>query len=248
MKPEPITETSSNQKQPLFARKADGRTAPSPSIDNMTLQIVHDLKDPLFGLSYLAELLISGEIDPDEQAEFGQAIQKTVRKMKRLVDQILQGTHEKQELLRVQDVNPGRVLDDVLKGFSLQIREKQATIDQPAIFPHVMANEAWMYMIFRNLISNALKYGGNPLHLRIHFDYALHGYIRFWFEDNGPGIPAAEIPHLFSPFYRSVQAREEGHGLGLSFVKKMVERMGGKVGVISPEGQGARFYFSLPAH
>ncbi|MEO0474106.1 MAG: HAMP domain-containing sensor histidine kinase [Bacteroidota bacterium] len=247
MKANPISEIDTRIKKPYLAREKAPLEAGATSLDAMTLQIIHDLKDPLFGLSYLAELLVAGDISSEEQADFGHAIHKTVRKMKRLVDSLLSASHEDTPL-SVKLVDPARVIDDVLKGFSLQIREKQATVELPAMFPRITVNEAWLYMIFRNLISNALKYGGKPLQIRIRLDYELSGYVRFWVEDNGKGIAETELPYLFSPFYRSNSAKQDGHGLGLSFVKKMVEKMGGEVGVCSPKGDGARFYFTLPIH
>lgn len=71
--------------------------------------------------------------------------------------------------------------------------------------------------------------------------------IIFWVRDNGPGIPPQAQARLFSPFTRLEPARVEGHGLGLSIVKRMVEKLGGQVGIVSTVGQGACFFFTLPA-
>jgi len=69
---------------------------------------------------------------------------------------------------------------------------------------------------------------------------------RFWVRDNGTGIPAEERKQLFSEFTRLDQVRAEGHGLGLSIVARVVEKLGGEVGVESESGQGSLFYFTLP--
>ena len=71
--------------------------------------------------------------------------------------------------------------------------------------------------------------------------------MRFWVRDNGPGITPEERSRLFTPFTRLDQVRAEGHGLGLSIVRRIVGRLGGEVGVESEIGQGSTFLFTLPA-
>ncbi len=71
--------------------------------------------------------------------------------------------------------------------------------------------------------------------------------VRFWVRDNGPGIPPEDQRRLFTPFTQLDQVRAKGHGLGLSIVQRIVERLGGQVGVESVVGQGSVFSFTLPA-
>ena len=70
--------------------------------------------------------------------------------------------------------------------------------------------------------------------------------VRFWVRDNGPGLTQAEQRQLFTPFTRLDQTRARGHGLGLSIVRRIVEKLGGQVGVESDVGQGSIFTFRLP--
>ena len=70
--------------------------------------------------------------------------------------------------------------------------------------------------------------------------------VRFWVRDNGPGITPEDQARLFVPFTRLGQARVGGHGLGLSIVRRIVEKLGGQVGVESQVGQGSVFSFTLP--
>jgi two-component system sensor histidine kinase/response regulator len=72
------------------------------------------------------------------------------------------------------------------------------------------------------------------------------GMIRFWVRDNGPGIPEDAQTKLFVEFSRLDAVRAEGHGLGLSIVRRIIERLGGRVGVESQSGEGSLFYFTLP--
>jgi signal transduction histidine kinase len=71
-------------------------------------------------------------------------------------------------------------------------------------------------------------------------------YVRFWVRDNGPGLTEAQQARLFVPFERLGHMRIEGHGLGLSIVQRIVEKLGGQVGVESELGQGSVFSFMLP--
>jgi two-component system sensor histidine kinase/response regulator len=71
--------------------------------------------------------------------------------------------------------------------------------------------------------------------------------IRFWVRDNGPGLTPEDQARLFLPFTRLDQARATGHGLGLSIVRRIVEKLGGQVGVESEVGRGSIFFFTLPA-
>ena len=78
------------------------------------------------------------------------------------------------------------------------------------------------------------------------FDEMTDLHVRFWVRDNGPGLtPEAQVS-LFTPFTRLHQVRTEGHGLGLSIVQRIVEKLGGEVGIESQVGEGSLFYFTLP--
>ena len=74
------------------------------------------------------------------------------------------------------------------------------------------------------------------------------GMVRFWVRDNGPGLASEDQARLFIPFTRLNQVRAKGHGLGLSIVRRIVEKLGGQVGVESHglPGQGSSFFFTLP--
>jgi two-component system sensor histidine kinase/response regulator len=70
--------------------------------------------------------------------------------------------------------------------------------------------------------------------------------VQFWIQDNGPGLTPEEQAELFVPFTRLTQRPVEGHGLGLSIVQRIVQKLGGQAGVESEIGQGSKFYFVLP--
>ena len=71
--------------------------------------------------------------------------------------------------------------------------------------------------------------------------------VRFWVQDNGRGLSPEQQAQLFQPFSRVTETRVKGHGLGLSIVRRIAEKLGGRVGVESLSGAGSRFWFELPA-
>jgi signal transduction histidine kinase len=100
--------------------------------------------------------------------------------------------------------------------------------------------------VWANYISNALKYGGRPPRLELGATDGADGTVRFWVRDNGYGLTTEEQARLFTPFTRLSKVSAQGHGLGLSIVRRIMERMGGKAGVESQQGLGSLFTFTLP--
>jgi signal transduction histidine kinase len=104
-----------------------------------------------------------------------------------------------------------------------------------------------------NLVMNAVKHAsdGRSIRLAVGFE-RLHGRQSVWISvvDRGPGIEAADLAHVFEPFYRGRQAIERqvpGNGLGLSLVRRVAEAHGGSVSVKSAVGEGSTFTLHLPA-
>jgi signal transduction histidine kinase len=92
-----------------------------------------------------------------------------------------------------------------------------------------------------------LKYGERPLRIEVGAERWDDGLIRFWIHNNGPGIEPAQQERLFVPFSHFSQVRTDGQGLGLSIVRRIIQKLDGHVGVESEDGQGSTFWFALPA-
>ena len=125
------------------------------------------------------------------------------------------------------------------------ISQTQAKIEAPDHWPIALGHAPWVEEVLENYISNAIKYGGQPPLIQLGVNPDPGSSLRFWVQDNGCGIELEEQANLFKPFNR-LHRREKGHGLGLSIVRRIVERMGGQTGVESVPGRGSRFYFTLP--
>ena len=109
-----------------------------------------------------------------------------------------------------------------------------------------LGHAPWVEEVWANYISNAIKYGGTPPRIELGGNRDGGGMAHFWVRDNGPGLDEQQLGQLFQEFSRVTPANAEGHGLGLSIVKRIVERLGGEVRVSSAIGQGSTFGFTLP--
>jgi signal transduction histidine kinase len=127
--------------------------------------------------------------------------------------------------------------------------ERQAEIILPEAWPVAVGYAPWVEEVWVNYLSNAIKDGGQPprVELGATAPQVATGQVRFWVRDNGAGLTPEEQARLFTPFTRLDQTRATGHGLGLSIVRRIVERLGGQVDVDSTPGEGSVFGFTLPS-
>lgn len=141
-----------------------------------------------------------------------------------------------------------RLAERLVEKFKTQTDKHTFEVDFPAEFPIVVGDEARLTQVLSNLLSNAIKYSPAGGRIRV------QGRIRpeqvtVSVSDDGPGIAAADLPHVFERFYRAdsdLTKRVKGTGLGLYLAKAVVEAHGGEIQVESAPGQGSTFTFSLP--
>lgn len=139
------------------------------------------------------------------------------------------------------------IVEDALTSLELQISSAGATIILPEEFPKCVGYRDWVEEVWINYISNALKYGGKPPKIELGADILEDNCVRYWVKDNGLGISEEDQEILFKTFSRLPQtAEEEGHGLGLSIAKRIMNKLGGDVAVESTLNEGSIFSFILP--
>ena len=139
------------------------------------------------------------------------------------------------------------VISSVQSRLTLLIAEHQPSIVIPESWPPAMGYAPWVEEVWLNYLSNGIKYGGRPPHLTLGAEPVGNGMVKFWVKDNGYGLDPGEQERLFNEFTRLDQVTVEGYGLGLSIVRRIVEKLDGNVGVSSQPGAGSQFYFTLPA-
>jgi len=247
LKPYETIFQSLNQSRGELRQKTRELEAHVQELDAFGHTVAHELHGPLASIISSAQSIASFDMPNDEYQAFLDGIVRTGRRMSRIVDELMLlaqiGTAE---VLR-REVHMGEVLEQALEGMSSFITRHEALIVRQETWPVACGYAPWLEEVWANYISNAIKYGGRPPRLEFGADPMPDGFIRFWLQDNGPGVPAENIDSLFDGYSRPAQSRLGSHGLGLTIVKGIVEKLGGTVGVSVVPGAGSRFYFSLPA-
>jgi signal transduction histidine kinase len=210
--------------------------------------ICHDLKNPVFAIHGFARRLAAHLQDSVDQRgkEYCTHIQNASEQIVALVEKIYTFISAKETPVVVEKVALKEVLQLIREEFGSGIRRRQLEWHQPDTVPEIYADKLSLLRILRNLVENALKYGGNGLS-RIVIDYKDEGgYHVISVNDDGEGLKDTDPEKLFSLFFRSKASRAlEGAGLGLSIVKELARQHKGKVWVEPGPERGATFYVSI---
>ncbi|MDQ3487481.1 MAG: ATP-binding protein [Acidobacteriota bacterium] len=218
--------------------------------------VAHDLRSPLGVILGYAECLESDTADPlsAEHRHFVATIRKSSEFMLRLVTDLLDVTAIEAGKLTLdrQPTDLGRLTrDNVVLNAVLASRKEITLILEPyTAIPEAALDRGKIEQVLNNLIGNAVKFShrGRTVRVTITPD-AAEGYVTVAVEDEGQGIPEADLAKLFKPFGKtSVRATsgEQSTGLGLAIVRNIVEGHGGRITVTSKVGAGSRFAFTLP--
>jgi signal transduction histidine kinase len=215
----------------------------------------HDLRNPLGVILNYSDFLEESAAAAlnDEQREFLTAIKETSRFMLRLVNDLLDVTtiESGQLTLDRHPTDLARLIQrNVALNRTLAARKDIALeFDPPAVAPELDIDAGKVEQVLNNLISNAVKYSHRGTRVRVRLDCATQE-ATVAVQDEGQGIPAADLAKLFRPFSKAsvrTTGGEESTGLGLAIARRMVEGHGGRVWVDSKVGTGSTFYFTLPA-
>lgn len=225
--------------------------AQNDELDAYAHSVAHDLKNPLTALIGAAALIEQGvgRLPPEALSASAASVNRSARKMTAIIDALLLlGSVRRSQDLQLSPLAMDLPVADALSRLAAQIAQREASVSAVEEWPLVRGYPPWVEQIWINLLGNALKYGGTRPRIEVLAESDAHAErCRFLCRDHGPGIPAAQRERLFRQFSRiDPSAAVEGHGLGLSIVKRMVDRMGGEVGCDETPGGGATFWFSLP--
>ncbi|MEK7991590.1 MAG: response regulator, partial [Thiotrichaceae bacterium] len=220
-------------------------------LDAFAHTVAHDLKNPLTGIIGLSEMLCLNAKQGNEITEKMYNRFKMIHQSGENLANIIQGLLllagvSRQQEMQFETVDMQKLVSQVIHNrLSYIIEQSQTQIEIQTELPAIWGFGTWIEEIWLNYISNAIKYGGQPPQLKIGADILPDAQVRFWVKDNGSGMTEEEQARLFTPFTRLHQKRVEGHGLGLSIVKQIVEKLDGQAGVESQQGEGSLFYFVL---
>lgn len=222
----------------------------------------HDLKEPLRGIyRYAQQLLASaGELEPENRDRL-EALTRLTARMDSLLDALLHFSRVGRTQLELERVDLNAVVAEALEMVSAARSEVPCDVIIPRPLPQVRCDRVRVREIYTNLLSNALKYSDKPRR-RIELGYLgpaekgarptalaeAAGQTILFVADDGIGIEERHHQHIFEMFRRlhGRNAYGGGAGAGLTIVKKLVERHGGRIWLRSAPGQGATFFFTLP--
>lgn len=228
-------------------------------LDDFAYIASHDLKEPLRGLFNHASFLMEdyGDRLDAEGVRRLQRLSQLCQRMEHLVNDLLYFSRLGRTHLAVQKTDLNKVIADICQMMESTLKERKAKVVMPQVLPLILCDRPRITEVFRNLITNAVKYNDKKapkveIGLLDEKD-GPHGTCCrvFFVKDNGIGIEPAFYTDIFRIFRRLNTAAtgekgDDGTGVGLSFVKKIIERHGGVIWVESQPAKGSVFYFTIP--
>lgn len=220
--------------------------------------VSHELRTPLAVLNSAADNIADGlVVGKAALRKYGTILQHQSRSMGQLVDEILlfASTEDGTNNYELQPLQISKIVDSIVIETEELIKSSGFVLErqiEPGL-PLVMGDVSGISQCLQNLISNAVKYGGDDRRIVFHaFAASVERWsgreVRISIGDRGIGIDSEEIAHIFDPFYRSPRvnaAQIHGTGLGLSLAKRIAESMGGKITVVSELSVGSTFTLHL---
>jgi signal transduction histidine kinase len=218
--------------------------------------VSHELRTPVAVIRSAAENLASGVVSGERVKRYGQMLEAESRRLGEMVERVLQyaGIESGLGLGTRAALAPAEIIDSAVETAMPLIGPEEVQIhrDIAPDLPPVIADAPALRSAIQNLVANAVKYGGRDRWVGIraqHVRERRRSEVWITVSDHGPGIPTAELPHIFEPFYRGADALEKqihGNGLGLSLVRRIVTAHGGRVSVSTKPGAGSAFTIVLP--
>jgi PAS domain S-box-containing protein len=227
-------------------------------LDDFAYIASHDLKEPLRGIHNHSRFLLEDNAEKLDQESIGRLSRLVYlsQRMERLVNDLLYFSRLGRHELAIQSTDVGAVIADIESTLDVFLAERHAKIVVAANLPEIVCDKTRVTELFRNLITNAVKYNDKPektIEVGWKAEHptpegrAAHNV--FYVRDDGRGIDPEFHTEIFRIFKRlqGTSDKEEGTGVGLTFVKKIVERHGGRIWLESELGKGTTFYFTLEA-
>jgi PAS domain S-box-containing protein len=209
--------------------------------------VAHDLRNPLNAIVLQAQSMRRFGGEPERRdMKPSQSIRRAAMRMNRLIQDLLDVSRlEAGERLSIAPtaVSVASLLSEASEQQQATLGDRTVVVEAPAEDAEVWADRPRILRVFDNLVGNALKFSRGNVTLGAQ---PADGEVRFWVADQGAGIDAAALPHVFDRFWQSKKGDRRGAGLGLSIVKGIVLAHGGRVWVESEIGVGTKLSFTLP--
>ncbi|MBN2146312.1 MAG: PAS domain S-box protein [Anaerolineales bacterium] len=245
--------TSRKQTEAELVAHTKELEASNAELDAFAHTVAHDLKSPLAALTASSSLLRERlfHLSPADAQRMLDIVVSNSQKMGNIIDELLLlASVRRLSQVTIVPLDMNRLINQTMDRLSVFQVRHHGEIIRPEHWPVALGYSPWVEEIWVNYISNALKYGGEKPKVELGaeiIDDSNPPLARFWVRDNGPGVPPDAQQRIFRPFNRLELSRTDGHGLGLSIVLRIVEKLGGQAGVESELGRGSTFWFTLPA-
>ena len=219
---------------------------------NLINMFAHDLKTPVVGMAGLIRRLLQGKVGPltPEQKDYLGIVDREMARLEMLISRFLEFARLDLRILapQPQAIDLAAECREILNLLAPLAEAKgiRLSLELPEAIPELQADPILLRRVLENLLENAIKYGfaNSRVELEVRAERA---QVHFAVKDHGPGIPPEDLAHLFEVFYRGKEAEaQQGFGLGLATVKRIIDAHGGRIWVDTAPGQGTTFSFTLP--
>lgn len=213
--------------------------------------MAHEFRTPLTNISLASKLLAKKE-EQLKGNRFIRVVEEESQKLKHQVERVLQlaSLENGKYPLEKEAIQLEQLMEEVVDGMTLQIKENQASVEIKTAghLPTIEGDKFHLGNVFRNLLDNALKYSENPAQVCITLEQSKNG-VMVLFQDEGIGVAKKDQAFIFDKYHRVSSGNlhdQKGFGLGLSYVKTIVERHRGFINIISDLNKGCRFDLFIP--
>ena len=231
-------------------QRTDELKAINEELQAFTYSVSHDLKAPLRGIDGYSRLLLQDYADKldGEGQTFLHTIRGATQQMSRLIDDLLAYSRLERRAMRTGELDPRSLVEMVITDRADELRKQGVTLDVDIPCTTVKAEAEGLTEALRNLLENALKFSRDVPDPRIEIGgRETDKSCILWVRDNGIGFDMRYHERIFEIFQRLHRAEDfPGTGVGLAIVRKVVQRMGGRVWAESKPGHGATFYLEVP--
>jgi signal transduction histidine kinase len=236
------------------AQRTAELTRATQEIKDIVYIVTHDLKNVAVAATETARQLSQREADglSERGREYAGHLLEDGRTLSRMLEDLLQVFQQSDETGEERSwVDVAATVREVLRRLRHRIEAKGIEVRVGSL-PPVFAEASKIRHIFENLIDNATKYVGDKMPPRVEIEGERRGdMVRFVVRDNGIGLEERQRVRVFQIYHRAPQQEvggeyQEGHGIGLAIVKRIVERYGGEIGVKSEPALGSEFWVALP--
>ncbi|WP_159638145.1 ATP-binding protein [Sphingobacterium composti Ten et al. 2007 non Yoo et al. 2007] len=218
-------------------------------LEMFTYTLSHDLKNPLSVLKMGIDFLKSknGNINENQKEKWFSTISLGLQNIQDIIDNIVNVSKDKVNKITKDTVPLHYLLRKIVEETKLAYEDNKCEVTFGKLLP-VWGEKSAIYQIFTNVISNAIKYSQQLESPKIHVSSSIvDNYICYEVRDNGIGIPEQDISHIFEMFGRAMNTENyKGSGIGLSLVKRIIERLDGNIEISSLEGVGTTVIMKFP--